>query len=262
MSADKVLLVSFPKSGSNWVRYCVEHFSGRRTPGKARRNVLVSAGPTVFDRMHFVDKRHRNLFMRARARRGLEDYEHEDKTGLHGWLSTWRKERRVRAVERRRLLLLLRSHYESFGRNRLSAPEEMTGYLGNIQVFEACRRDKLLIYYHDLVSDLATIGRILDFLEIPHDFTGFDVEQHRRRSLELYARGPDQPESRDALLDFAYHSRGLSAETRQALKAYCQSYLGPELYERYLGGFDRLSEGHAGAVDGAIQPTIGRGRTS
>ncbi len=36
MTGDKVLLVSFPKSGSNWVRYCVEHFSGRRTPGTTR----------------------------------------------------------------------------------------------------------------------------------------------------------------------------------------------------------------------------------
>jgi len=240
MTSDKVLLVSFPKSGSNWVRYCVEHFSGRRTPGKARRNVLVSEGPTLFDRMHFVDKRHRNVFMRSRARQGLEDYHHEDKTGLHGWLSTWRKDRRVREVQNRRLLLLLRSHYESFARNRLSAPEDITGYLGNIEMFEACRRDKLVIYYHDLVTDLTAMGRILNFLDVPYDFAGFDVEAHRKRSLELYGRGPDQPESREALFDFAYHSRALPAETRQALKAFCISYLGADLYEKYLGCFDRL----------------------
>lgn len=253
--SDKVLLISFPKSGSNWVRYCVEHFSGRRTPGKARRSVLVSEGPTVFDRMHFVDKRHRNLFMHARARQGLEDYEHADKTGLHGWLSTWRKERRVREVTGRRLLLLLRSHYESFGRNRLTAPEDMTGYLGNIQAFEACRRDKLLIYYHDLIADLGAMGRILDFLGIPHDFTEFDVETHRKRSLELYARGPDQPQSKDALFDFTYHSRDLPPETRAALQTYCRSYLGADLYDSYLGCFDRLGEATS-------QRTIGSARTS
>jgi len=262
MSADKVLLLSFPKSGSNWVRYCVEHFSGRRTPGKARRNVLVKDGPTVFDRMHFVDKRHRNRFMHARARQGLEDYAHADKTGLHGWLSTWRKDRRVRQVTERRLLLLLRSHYESFGRNRLTAPEDMTGYLGNIQAFEACRRDKLLIYYHDLISDMSAMGRILDFLEIPHDLTGFDVEQHRKRSLELYARGPDQPESREALLDFAYHSRTLPPETRRALKHYCQSYLGAALYDKYLACFDLLSGDQGIPAQAARQETIGRARTS
>ena len=166
ITGGKVLLVSFPKSGSNWVRYCVEHFSGRRTPGTTRRTVLVSEGPTVFDRIHFVDKRHRNIFMHSRARRGLTDYAHTDKTGLHGWLSTWRKDRRVRAVQNRRLLLLLRSPYESFARNRLTAPEDLIGYLGNVQAFEACRRDKLLVYYHDLVADLAAIGRILDFLAV------------------------------------------------------------------------------------------------
>jgi len=241
MISDKILLVSFPKSGSNWVRYCVEHFSGLRTPGKARRNVLISQGPTIIDRMHFVDKRHRNVFMHSRARRGLEDYAHEDKTGLHGLLSTWRKDRRVRKVVDRRLLLLLRSHYESFARNRLGAPEDLIGYLGNVQVFEACRREKLVIYYHDLVADLTAMGRILDFLDIPYDFADFDVEHHRRRSLELYSRGPDQPESKDALFDFAYHSRELSPATRQALKAYCISYLGADLYDKYLACFDRLS---------------------
>ena len=242
MTGDKVLLVSFPKSGSNWVRYCVEHFSGRRTPGTTRRTVLVSEGPTVFDRIHFVDKRHRNIFMHSRARRGLTDYAHTDKTGLHGWLSTWRKDRRVRAVQNRRLLLLLRSPYESFARNRLTAPEDLIGYLGNVQAFEACRRDKLLVYYHDLVADLAAIGRILDFLAVRYDFTGFELEHHRQRSLELYGRGPDQPESKDALFDFAYHSRDLPAATKQALKSYCLSYLGADLYDKYLACFDRLSE--------------------
>ena len=256
MSADKVLLISFPKSGSNWVRYCVEHFSGRRTPGKARKSVLVSKGPTVFDRMHFVDKRHRNRFMHARARQGLEDYHHTEKTGLHGWFSTWRKDRRIRQVANRRLVLLLRSHYESFARNRLLKPEDMTGYLGNIQVFEGCRRDKLLVYYHDLVADLSAMGRILDFLKIPHDFAGFDLEHHRRRSLELYAHGPDQPESRGALLDFAYHSRMLPPETRQALTAYCRSHLGPVLYERYLSCFDRLSENQGLPAQSALQETV------
>jgi hypothetical protein len=242
MTSDKVLLVSFPKSGSNWVRYCVEHFSGLRTPGKARRNVLISQGPTIIDRMHFVDKRHRNAFMHSRARRGLEDYAHEDKTGLHGWLSTWRKNRRVREVLKRRVLLLLRSHYESFARNRLAAAEDLIGYLGNVQVFEACRREKLVTYYHDLVADLTAIGRILDFLHVPYDFAGFDVEHHRRRSLELYSRGPDQPESKNALFDFAYHSRELPAATKQALKAYSISYLGADLYEKHLACFDRLSD--------------------
>lgn len=242
MTSDKVLLVSFPKSGSNWVRYCIEHFSGRRTPGKARRNVLVSRGSTIIDRMHFVDKRHRNVFMHSRARQGLEDYHHEPKTGLHGWLSTRRKDRRIREAQNRRILLLLRSHYESFGRNRLSAPEDMIGYLGNVQMFEACRREKLLIYYHDLVADPAAMGRILEFLDVPYDFADFDVEHHRRRSLELYSRGPDRPESREALFDFAYHSRGLSADAKQALRDYCQSYIGAELYQKYLGCFDRLEE--------------------
>jgi hypothetical protein len=86
------------------------------------------------------------------------------------------------------------------------------------------------------------MGRILEFLHVPYDFAGFDVEHHRRRSLELYSRGPDQPESKNALFDFAYHSRELPAATKQALKAYSISYLGVDLYEKHLACFDRLSD--------------------
>ena len=42
---DKVLLVSFPKSGSNWVRYCIEHFSGGATPGSKRQLLHPDAAP-------------------------------------------------------------------------------------------------------------------------------------------------------------------------------------------------------------------------
>ena len=164
--------------------------------------------------------------MHSRARQGLEDYAHADKTGLHGWLSKWRKDRRVRQVTGRRSVLLLRSHYESFGRNRLDDPQDMTGYLGNIQVFEACRRDKLLIYYHDLIS------------EWPR-WAGSSTSSRSRTIRGLRRRAPPQalaralrPRARPArkhgaLFDFAYHSRGLPPETRQALRTTAEPTSGP-----------------------------------
>ncbi len=61
----------------------------------------------------------------------------------------------------------------------------------------------------------------MDFLAVAYDFTGFAPRAPPAALLaELYAPGPDQPESKDALFDFAYHSRDLPAATKQALKSW------------------------------------------
>jgi hypothetical protein len=53
--SDKVLLCSFPKSGSNWVRYCIAYCSGRPAPGSMRR-LLHHAGEPIVSRTRFPDE--------------------------------------------------------------------------------------------------------------------------------------------------------------------------------------------------------------
>jgi hypothetical protein len=47
----RTLVISFPRSGLNWLRHCTEHFSGRRTPGRTQ---IIAEGPIIFDRVHDV----------------------------------------------------------------------------------------------------------------------------------------------------------------------------------------------------------------
>ena len=47
----KTLVISFQRSGINWLRHCAEHFSGVRTPGRPH---MVEDGPSLFDRTHDV----------------------------------------------------------------------------------------------------------------------------------------------------------------------------------------------------------------
>jgi hypothetical protein len=49
--ATRFLVISFERSGLNWLRYCTEYFSGLRTPGRTQR---IAAGPGLFDRTHDV----------------------------------------------------------------------------------------------------------------------------------------------------------------------------------------------------------------
>lgn len=233
-ATDKVLLASFPKSGSNWVRYCIEHFSGQRTPG-SKRVLLIEDGEAIIDRTHFLDKRHRPL---------LGAWQ-EGATGAVGarraapWSALRKALDRHRLVRRRRVLLLLRSPYELYVRTRARDPRALTGYVSNIRLFDRCRRDKLLVYYEDLVEDVGEIARILDFLGIRHDLGGFDEAEHRRRSLALYGRGPDQPQTAHDPRDVRFHSARLSEETKWAIRRFCAETLGPRLFQQYLGRYER-----------------------
>jgi hypothetical protein len=244
--SDKVLLCSFPKSGSNWVRYCIEHFSGRPTPGSERR-LLHHAGEPIIDRTHFLDKRDRRVFLAHKLRRDKPAVDAPSPLGWRARLEDWRRAReRERLARERRVLLLLRDPFDLYVRVRALDPEAFRGYASNIAVFDRCRRDKLLVYYEDLMVGTGEIGRILDFVGIPHDLAGFDLEAHRRRSLALYAQGPDAPQTADDPLDFGRHARRLAPETRARLRDFLLERLGPELYRRYLGRYDRSTAATAG----------------
>ncbi len=48
---DKGIIVSYQRSGLNWVRYCIEAITGRRTPGRTK---LVKVGEPIIYRTHNV----------------------------------------------------------------------------------------------------------------------------------------------------------------------------------------------------------------
>ncbi|MDW8126043.1 MAG: hypothetical protein RMJ04_14835 [Geminicoccaceae bacterium] len=235
---DKVLLCSFPKSGSNWVRYCIEYFSGRPTPGSERK-LLVHQGEPIIDRTHFLDKRDRPLLRAHCAGRAETAEEPGHRAFARRWLKQLKKEWEIRHLVRsRRVLLLVRNPFDLYVRVRALRPQALAGFASNIAIFDRCRREKLLVYYEDLLRGTAEIGRILAFIGVPHDLARFDLETHRRRSLELYARGPDAPQTADDPLDFGRHARRLDPASREALRQYLLERLGPALYHRYLARYD------------------------
>ncbi len=244
--SDKVLLCSFPKSGSNWVRDCIEYFSGRPTPGSERK-LLVREGDPIIDRTHFLDKADRAL-LRAFGARGCVQSLSPQAQPLRWWLKHVKRELRIRAiVHTRRVLLLVRNPFDLYVRVRASRPEALSGFASNIAIFDRCRRDKLLVYYEDVVSKTEEIARILDFLGIPYDLTRFDLEAHRQRSLALYAQGPNLPQTGDNPLDYGRRARRLDPARRAALRQFLHARLGSALDACSLARYEAPLQASEGA---------------
>lgn len=72
LAASRTLVISFPRSGLNWLRHCAEHFSGRRTPGRTH---IIAEGPTIFDRAHDVTRPNKRDFVSLYSSDGAEIYQ-------------------------------------------------------------------------------------------------------------------------------------------------------------------------------------------
>src|SRR5438046_1930387 len=71
--AARFLVISFQRSGLNWLRYCTEYFSGVRTPGRPQ---IITQGPVLFDRAHDVRRQTtRSDYVRLYGENGAEVYE-------------------------------------------------------------------------------------------------------------------------------------------------------------------------------------------
>ena len=135
-----IYVVSAPRSGLNWLRFCLEHYLGVKTPGK---DVLVksTAGlDPVFRRTH-------NARKGARPERG---------TPL---LAVTGAEDKV--------LILLRDPLETFVRAAEKRYKDYSGFIENIRYFTDCpARQKHAAYYEDMTASPASMLQTISFLAI------------------------------------------------------------------------------------------------
>lgn len=232
-SGCKTTLASFPKSGSNWVRYCIEYFSGKGTPG-SRRFLLHPNEELIIGRTHFLDKKDRMLFTYYTKRGEGPPLKPASLRVLYDVKKVLRREWHVHA---RQILLLLRDPCELYVRVGAKDPLALRGYFSNILIFDRARRPKLVKHYSDVVSDFEHIRDILDFLDIDNRGRSFDVEEHRARSLQLYKQAGDGPASAGDLLNFRYHSDSLDLGTRREIARLGRDVLGCERFRRYLSHY-------------------------
>jgi hypothetical protein len=143
----RFLVISFQRSGLNWLRYCTEYFSGIRTPG---RKQLIADGPILFDRIHDVRHRHK--------RRDYDGLYHPDGTEVY-----------------ERVVLLLRDPYDCFASHYLGRAaikfkkglEQFEGYAVNITEFDSLKQaSKRVFHFEDFVNNEGETFAFLRFFGV------------------------------------------------------------------------------------------------
>ncbi|MEP2943628.1 MAG: hypothetical protein ABJO72_07500 [Hyphomicrobiales bacterium] len=165
-------VVSAPRSGLNWLRFCVEKLYGIPTPGKKILIDPVDDAEIAFTRSHdplCISKR---------------------KTGRIAW-----RKIEVEDTANAKTLLILRDPLEVFVRMANKRFKPFRVYLGNLHFFSQAKGERLCIYYEDLISNPETMYAALKFLDLPtaEKFEGIDGktlddnwEQLNTQSRELY----------------------------------------------------------------------------
>lgn len=217
------LLLSYPRSGNTWFRYCVEAITKRKTHG------YLQEDSGHFDKNHLgsytdlgVNEEDPDILIKRHA---LEDLNEP--------------------VEK--LILLVRNYKEVVIRHRIESwksginldllksscttSESSKNYLTIIEYFDSFKGEKLIIYYEDLILDLrGTLEKASRFLKIGEEniesFIG-NINFHKNKSLEIY--GGSQTKGKST----SYHSNVLSKKEKIEWDNFIESY-NPNIFFKYL----------------------------
>ena len=208
----KPLLVSYPRSGTNWIRYIIEWISGAPTPGQKR---LHTGSDFIIDRAHraylSMDKYKKVVFL-------IRDYRE--------------------CLIRHNTKLWLETQQVSAFLTDESVRMPASYYVKNIQAFDKFRGAKLLIYYEDLISSPeVTIRALSQFLELDTDRTETfisTIETRSTESADVYTAKRHKSNTRGNFKDFDFHARKhLTVEQKVEFdEFYRENY--PTIFQKYL----------------------------
>lgn len=218
-----IYVVSAPRSGLNWLRYCVEHYLGVKTPGK---DVLIKG-----------DAAHQPVFVRAHnARRGANRNKGQPLIGLT------RPEDKV--------LLLLRDPLETFVRAADGSFRRYRGFVENIRYFSRSdATSKHAAYYEDQTARPEAMLETMAFLAIAPapghalpSLAALTADWHQlsaasRAGYDVRQAHGGGSMTRNNPADFRFHQQSLTDARKQQVWRFLQRQLNADemqLLARYL----------------------------
>jgi hypothetical protein len=168
-----LIIASFPRSGNHWVRYIVEYCTKLRTMGEGNTKHRTKLDMPVFDRI---------------------DPSFYSGDGYSGYKRHWLRGGDTKFP----IIIIVRNYKEVFIRHNRKAfrgkpkvkPEltKMFGdYLNLLRRFDDWPKEKLLVYYEDLISDSKSIKKIIEFIGHSDKSESFisDIKEHRKKCLKI-----------------------------------------------------------------------------
>lgn len=213
---NKPLLVSYSRSGTNWIRYIVEYLSGKPTPGAIR---LVDVG---YD--FAIDRAHKGFSVINRYKKALLVIRDYRECLLRHCNSDWQ--------ELNNVVDFLESNISK------QAPK---WYIENIASFDSFEGEKLCIYYEDLVQfPEQEILKMVEFLELPRKKLKNllnNLEEHKLRSIQAYSSTQKSFTAGKADKLNYYATKHLSEQQQAEFDLYYKNRY-PKLYQKYLKRYE------------------------
>lgn len=222
----KPLLISYPRSGTNWIRYVIEYLTNRPTPGENR---LVRGHKPWFRLLnggYIVDRAHN-------AQSIINNYS--------------------------KIVLILRNYKECFLRqfqkqradfnsvSDLLLDENLhtpcSWYINNIKAFEEFKGAKKKLYFEDMINKpLEFIDDLVEFLDLPTKKLNHlkeNLSEHQNNSVGLYTKRGKKSFTNGNKNNLKLHSSSLS---KSQLLEFDNFYLSnfPNITNKYL---ERYLEG-------------------
>lgn len=181
----RTLLLSYPRSGNTWLRYCVETLTDKKTTSvlippydtKKGLEVLVGMGMSPMDKDSLVESKKTQVIL---------EKSHVWRESLNNIFTKENKSK---------LILMVRDYKESIPRNtnhnKSKYLEESQKFNGNIDIFDKTDLDKLLIYYEDLIlNPKDVLSEVLLFLNEYDEkkLNSFieSIDYHKSKSISIY----------------------------------------------------------------------------
>jgi hypothetical protein len=214
---DLPLLMTYSRSGTNWIRYVVELLTGRPTPGHQR----LHGGED-----YVIDRAHQGYRVASEYERIILVVRNYKESLIRHYIDEWKgDEARQGSVD-----------VVGFLEDRSGSQPPMW-FIENVRAYHEFSGDKLLLYYEDLMTQPeAELRKLIEFLDLPRDGVEDlfeNLDEHRQQSVGLY-RQNQESYTEGSSEKLSYHSDTLlSDDEKRAFDAYyAERY--PELYRLYL----------------------------
>lgn len=216
-------LLSFPRSGNTWVRYCVEFFTKcsavyNTTEIKITDNLLNDLN---------INLKISKTLLKMHA---MNDLRFKNSCNFH------------------KLIILVRNPFEAIIRDIKNKDNNLVikrtnKYMHILQVYDKWQTERLLIYYEDLVlKPKTTIIKILKFLKLDisavNEFMQ-NYEKHKKICLEYYNKEESGSITRGDVKKLIYHSKSTSINNLNIVEEMLNKQyknLTKKYLIRYVGG--------------------------